>query len=90
MLGIIPYAGIDLAVYEVSATLGVCGRGQNILDSHRFLPADAEEHLPPAARHQQCRPGRPGPAGVRHRIQHLRAARELPAGSDPDPYAGTR
>lgn len=92
MLGIIPYAGIDLAVYEVSSAphSGVDGQSERGGFSHLSLPADAEEHLPPAERRPQCRPGRPGPAGVWHRVQHLRPAGELPPGSGPDPHAGTR
>lgn len=54
------------------------------------LSSDAEEQLPAAVQHQQLRPRRAGPVGLRHRFQHLRSACQLPAGPGPHPYASTR
>ena len=52
--------------------------------------SDAEEQLHGEVRHQQHRPRRPGPARLRHRVQHVRSARQLPSGSGPNPHASTR
>lgn len=54
------------------------------------LTSDAEEQLPAAVQHQQLRPGRAGPTGLRHRFQHLRPACQLPTGPGPHPNASSR
>lgn len=100
MLGIIPYAGIDLAVYEVSGLhhidllsflVLIAVFSVNVFFSPLvFTSSDAEEPLPAAVRHQRHRAQRVRPAGLWHRFQHLRPARQLPSGSDPNPHASAR
>lgn len=89
MLSIVPYAGIDLAVYEVRP--GSCGPPCCPQPSHLWssCSTDAEVHV---AEQEQGR-GRPGGDGAGwmwSRFQHLWTAGELPPGTDPHSNAGTR
>lgn len=88
MLGIIPYAGIDLAVYEVPPPPL---HGPALLRSaSSSSSSDPEELLAAALCQGQRRPGRLCAAGLRHHLQHLRTAVQLPAGPGPDAHAGPR
>ncbi len=99
MLGIIPYAGIDLAVYEVcvcecvSVSVRACVCVLRMIPSSRLSLtlsplSDAEERLAAAAHGGLTRPGRPGAGGLRHGVQHLRSAGVLPARPHPNTHAG--
>lgn len=91
ILGIIPYAGIDLAVYEVGHALTAAP--DHVLRSgldRRLLPPELEEPVagPLLQRHGQ--PRHPGAARLRHHLQLVRPAGQLPSGSDPHQDAGAR
>lgn len=92
MLGIIPYAGIDLAVYEVSGP----SNGQwsfthwNECSWPRLFPSDAEKLLLAQLQRQWRWPRRACPAFLWHCVKHMRAARQLPSGSGPHSHASTR
>ncbi len=93
MLGIIPYAGIDLAVYEVCVCECECACVLRMIPSSRLSLtlsplSDAEERLAAAAHRGLTRPGRPGAGGLRHGVQHLRSAGVLPARPHPNTHAG--
>lgn len=91
MLGIIPYAGIDLAVYEVSGRLRPLRRGDHWNECcwPGLFPSDAEKPLLAQLQHQWRWPRCACPARLRHRVKHMRAARQLSSGSGPHPHAST-
>ncbi len=94
MLGIIPYAGLDLAIYEVS-------RGTQTTESQRLLSLvrksslyllliDAEEHLARALWDGECGSGCVSAASLRYGLQHVWPTRKLPASSHTNTHAGAR
>lgn len=92
LLSIVPYAGIDLAVYEVrganSSRRGACPVPVYI-PLALFSCADSEVYV--AQQEQGCgRPGGDGFGRMRCFLQHLWTAGELPPGTGPDTHAGAR
>lgn len=97
MLGIIPYAGIDLAIYEVCG----CCRGIPsifvycvfVFFSSIWLSSslsDSEELLASALCHRQRWSGSVCAPGLLHHFQHVWSAGQLPARPGQDSNAGTR
>lgn len=90
ILGIIPYAGIDLAVYEASNSKHT----QVYLLKHclwdRFHLSDFEELLVVALRQRHGEPRGFGAARLWDHVQYVWAARQLPPGADTHKDAGSR
>lgn len=98
MLGIIPYAGIDLAVYEVSrgtqtkaiTAAAVTHQQKELILFPHLLLIDVEEHLAPALWDGECRSGCVCAASLRYGFQHVWPTRKLPASSHTNTHAGAR
>lgn len=96
MLGIIPYAGIDLAVYEVGrGTLSKSFIGYIVQEKKKLIFCnifliDIEEHVASAQRYGWCESWRVCASGLRYRLQHVRSARQLSSSSRTNTHAGTR
>lgn len=94
MLSIVPYAGIDLAVYEVRESWEhtafiVHLFGGFSSSSHSLYSADSEVCL--AEQKQRLSwPRGHGASRLWCRFQHMWTAGKLPTGTDPHPNAGTR
>lgn len=92
MIGIIPYAGIDLAVYEVSAERWrSCWPFYNLasLLCSLFL-SDSEEFLAAALRYRQCWSRGVCAFGMLHHLQYVWPASQLPVSFSTDSNASTR
>lgn len=106
IIGIIPYAGIDLAVYEVSdygpgfplAVFFTCPililwniPNASFSHTNTFRSSpELEEPLVVPLRQRHSQPRHSGAARLWYRIQLLWPAGQLPPGSDPHPDAGSR
>lgn len=92
LLSIVPYAGIDLAVYEVrDANRSLRGARPPPIYVSLTLFSSTDSEVCVAQQEQRCgRPGGDGFGRVRRFLQHLWTAGELPPGADPHTHAGAR
>lgn len=92
LLSIVPYAGIDLAVYEVRETGNAqfsTLKAEWLFTISAFSSADPEVLLA-EQEYGFGWSGGDGPRWLRRCLQHMWTTGELPAGADPHPHASPR